>query len=252
MSFFASLRKEWLEQWRTYRLLVVAAILVAFGMASPLLAKFMPELLKAVPGGEQFAGLIPPPTIADAVGQYIKNTSQFAVILALLVTMGAVAQEKDKGTAAMMLVKPLPRSAFVLAKFCAISVTFLLSVTLAGLAAYFYTLVLFGALDLGRWLALNGLIWLYTLFYVAATLLFSTLVRSQAAAIGLGFGVILLLSIIGAVPALGQYLPAQLVTWGAGLLLGHAATSWSALGVTLGLIAACLLAAWLALERQEL
>ena len=34
----------------------------------------------------------------DAVTQYIKNIGQFGVILALLLTMGAVAQEKDKGT----------------------------------------------------------------------------------------------------------------------------------------------------------
>ena len=123
MSFIAELRKEILEQWRTYRLLICAVVLGFFGMTSPLLAKFTPEILKAVPGADAFSALVPTPTVIDAFTQYIKNMDQFGILLALLITMGAVAQEKDKGTAAMMLVKPLSRGAFLLAKFIAISLT---------------------------------------------------------------------------------------------------------------------------------
>ena len=49
MSFFVALRKEWLEQWRTYRLLVTGVVLVVFGLTSPLIAKYTPELIKLVP-----------------------------------------------------------------------------------------------------------------------------------------------------------------------------------------------------------
>src|SRR5713226_2620753 len=116
MLFWAALRKELLEQWRSYRALVVAAVLLGFGLLSPLSAKFTPELFRLLPNGAQIASLIPPPTLLDAVAQYLKNMSQFAVILALLLTMGAVSQEKERGTAAMMLSKPLPRWAFLAAK----------------------------------------------------------------------------------------------------------------------------------------
>ena len=100
MNFLAALRKEWLEQWRTYRLLAVGVVLVVFGLLSPLIAKHTPEIIKLIPNGEAIAQLIPTPTVMDAVTQYIKNIGQFGVILALLLTMGAIAQEKDKGTAA--------------------------------------------------------------------------------------------------------------------------------------------------------
>ncbi|MBI5828976.1 MAG: ABC transporter permease subunit, partial [Chloroflexi bacterium] len=123
-SFFVLLRKEWLEQWRTYRLLVVGVVLVVFGLLSPLIAKYTPELIKLVPEGEAIAALIPTPTALEAVAQYLKNMSQFGGILALLLTMGAVAQEKDKGTAAMMLVKTLSRLAFLAAKFAALALMF--------------------------------------------------------------------------------------------------------------------------------
>ena len=125
MNLIASLRKEIMEQWRTSRLLVMLVVLGFFGMSSPLMAKFMPQLIGLVPGGEQFAGLIPQPTIQDAIAQYIKNIDQFSILLAIFLSMGTMVQEKERGTAVMMLCKPLGRGSFLLAKFLALAFTFL-------------------------------------------------------------------------------------------------------------------------------
>jgi ABC-2 type transport system permease protein len=252
MTFFASLRKEVLELARTYRLLSMGIILVFFGLSSPLLAKLMPELFQLIPGGEALASVIPAPTVADAIGQYVKNMSQFGLLLALLMTMGAVAQEKERGTAVLILVKPVSRATFLLAKFVALAIAFLGCLVLAGLGGYYYTLLLFEAVPPSAWLALNLFLWLYMLVYVALTLLASTVVRSQAAAAGLGFGAMLIFSALGVIPRVGQYLPSQLVAWGTALFADPSARSWPALGISLGLIAACLLAAWVVFERQEL
>src|SRR5512146_2901345 len=120
MNLAAAFRKEMIEQWRTSRLLVLVIVMLFFGMLSPLFAKYTPLILTMLPGGDQFAGLVPPPTILDAVTQYVKNNGQFVVqLLAVVLTMGAVANEKEKGSAALMLVKPLPRLTFLLAKFLA-------------------------------------------------------------------------------------------------------------------------------------
>ena len=251
MLFWVALRKELLEQWRTYRALVVGAVLLAFGLLSPLTAKLTPELIRLIPNGDQLAGLIPAPTALDAVAQYLKNMSQFAVILALLLTMGAVTQEKERGTAAMMLSKPLPRWAFLAAKFAALGLTFGASLVLAGAGAYYYTWLLFGPLDLAAWVAVNGLLLVFTLVYVAVTLLCSVLTRSQAAAGGIAFGVLVLLTILGALPQVGQYLPGELVNW-AGRLVAGGASGWPALAVSLGLIVAALAAAAWRFEGQEL
>jgi ABC-2 type transport system permease protein len=251
MIFWAALRKELLEQWRSYRLLVVAAVLVALGLVSPLAAKFTPELLRLVPNGSQIAGLFPAPTALEAVDQYLKNVSQFAVILALLLTMGAVAVEKERGTAAMMLVKPLPRWAFLAAKFAALSLTFAAGLALAGAAAYYYTALLFGPLDIGAWVGLNALLLAYTLVYVALTLFCSVVARSQAAAGGLAFGLLIILALPGAIPQIDVYLPGELVNWARNLIAGGP-SGWPALAVCLALIVAALAAAWWRFERQEL
>lgn len=252
MSFFVALRKELLEQWRTYRLLTVAAVFVVFGLLSPLTAKFMDEIFRAMPGGEEIVQILPEQTVVDAVGQYVKNLSQFGVILALLLAMGAVAREKDKGTAALILSKPMSRAAFLAAKFVALGVTFAVSLAAAAIACYYYTMLLFEPLDIPGWLALNGLMLLFILVYVALTLLASTVTRSQALAGGLAFAAVVVLGSIGIVPRIAELLPSRLLDWGAGLLFGMDTSSWTALGVSVGIIAIALTTAWAIFERQEL
>ena len=256
MNLFTSLRKEWIELSRTSRLLILVIVLGFFGLSSPLMAKYTPEMLKLIPGAESVASLIPAPTVVDAIGQYVKNLSQFGVLLGLLLSMGLVSQEKERGTAAMLLTKPLPRSSFLVAKFLALGLGFVVALSVAALGGYYYTLVLFEALNVGGWLLLNAVLLIQVLVYISITLLFSTLLRSQAAAAGLTLGVALVLSLIEAIPTLAPYVPNRLVVWAANNLVGQGQALpllvWPALAISLGLMLACLLGAWRVLERQEL
>jgi ABC-type transport system involved in multi-copper enzyme maturation permease subunit len=82
MNFITAFLKEWLEQRRTKKFLIALIVLTLFGMTSPLLAKFTPPDDEHDPRRRAFAGLIPEPTINDAVAQYLKNMSQFGILLA--------------------------------------------------------------------------------------------------------------------------------------------------------------------------
>lgn len=250
--FWAVLSKELREQWRTYRFLVTLIVLSLFGLLSPLLAYFTPQILQSIPGVEGLSEVIPPPTVLDAIGQYIKNLSQFAILFAILLPMGSVSGEKERGTAALVLSKPLPHGAFLLAKAAAYGLVFALSLLIAGLAGYYYTALLFEALPFDRWLVMNGLLWLYVMVYVALTLLFSTLSRSQAVAAGLSFAVLLGLGVVGISRTVAVYLPAQLINWSAMLFIQPQTAYWGSLAVSAGMIILALLAAWLVFRRQEL
>lgn len=251
--FAVTLQKELLQQWRTKRVLVVAAIFALFGLMSPLLAYFTPELLRTLEGAEQFADLIPTPTTADALGQYVKNLTQFGFIIAVLLGMGAIAGEKEKGTTAMILSKPLPRWTFVLSKFAAQALVYLLGFVLAAAGAYFYTEYLFGGLALAPFLLGNVLLLVWLLTFAAVTLLGSAVARSTgaAAAVAMGGSVLLLLS--GSLPRIGALAPSGLVSWAGQLGLESSVTpNGGALVANVVIVVVCLLLSVAVFETQEL
>jgi ABC-2 type transport system permease protein len=251
-GFVTLLRKELVEQWRTTRLPVVATVFLLAGLTSPLLARFTPEILEAV-AGDQFQIVLPTPTAADAYDQLAKNLGQFGILVAVLLSMGAVATEKERGTAALILTKPAGRAAFLVAKLAAIAATLGVATAIASVGAWFYTLVLFEPLPVAGFAAAAVLQWLSLVAFAAITFLGSTLTRSALAAAGLGVAAFIVLGILSIVPAIAPFLPTGLGAPARGLALGQAGVD--VLGPTaaaVALIVALMLVAWLSFRRQEL
>lgn len=255
-AFIVATRKELLQQWRTKRLIVVGAVFAFIGLASPLLAKFTPEIIRAVPGADQFADLIPEPSVADVMTQYVKNLTQFGFIIAVLLGMGAIAGEKEKGTAALILCKPMPRWAFVCSKFTAQTLVYIVSFLIAALCAVYYTWFLFGPVNVGAFLFSNLLLLAWFVTFVAVTLVGSALTRSVGAAAGVGLGGAVLLMLAGNLPMFGPLMPGGLVAWASQLGLGTSpdpvTANGGAVAMALVIIVICVIGAMAAFERQEL
>jgi ABC-2 type transport system permease protein len=254
-TFISALRKEMLQQWRTKRLIVVLAVFVLFGLTSPLIANFTPQILSSMEGAEQFAELIPVPTAADGVGQYIKNLTQFGFILAILLGMGAVAGEKEKGTAAMILSKPMSRWAFILSKFSAQTIVYTLGFMIATLGAYYYTIVLFGPFDFRDFIVISLLLELWLLTYVAVTLLGSTIGKTTGAAAGISLAGSVLILLAGNIPQVGMLFPSGLTAWASQIGSGiteEVMINGGAVALAIVIIVICLITAVGVFERQEL
>jgi ABC-2 type transport system permease protein len=253
IGFGPLLGKELLEQWRTKRLLVVGVVFVALGIGSPFLARYTAELIQAL-GGVGFEIELPEPTVTDAVVQFLKNLGQAGILTAILLAMGSVATEKERGTAALLLSKPASRGAYLAAKLVAIGLTLGVGMLLAAGAGYLYTAILFEPPSVGGWLGMSGLLLLSLLAYAALTFLGSVLTRSAVAAAAIGIGGMILLAILAALPTLAPYLPAgisgapaQAVALGTdpGPLAGP-------LLANLGIVAALAALSWVAFRHQEL
>ncbi len=254
--------KELREQRRTHRLLITLAVLLISGLLSPLLARYTPMLLGMVPGlPTEMAALIPEPSLVDSFTQFIKNTSQFGLLVAIVVSMGLIAQEVERGTAAMLLTRPVSRVGVVLAKWAAGLLVLLAGMLLASLGFAFYTYVLFGSFSLSSLLAVSALLLVFLLFYFSLGLLASALASSQALAAAVAFGGLLLVLVIDALPLVGDYLPGELLTWagqiavsaaGASSAIAASEPAWAALAVTLALTLLFVLAAALKFRRLEL
>ena len=137
----------------------------------------------------------------------------FPTIAIIIVMQDAIIGEKESGTAAWVLSKPVSRTAFVVSKLVANSFGVLVTmVLLPGLVAYLQlSLANGGLLPPLNFLAGLAVVWLYQLFFLTLTLMLGVLKDNRAIVIGLplalAFGSQLL---VGTLPVLNFILPWRL------------------------------------------
>ena len=252
-GFSILLRKELAEGWRTRRTPVVLALFFVLGMAAPLLARFTPDIV-AASGGAGMAAAIPTPTAADAVDQFLKLTGQLGALVAILLAMGAVAADRERGTAALVLTKPVGRGAYLASKLLALAVVLLTAALAAGIATAVYTAVLFRPLPSAGIAAATVLTWVGLLVPAAVTFVGSVVGRSPAVAAGLGFAWVVLGGVLAALPSVGGAMPAALTGQARAFALGtgSAGSLGAPLLLSLAILGAAAFVAWQAFSRQEL
>lgn len=250
-ALLALLEKELTEQWRSRQLPVVGVIFLLVGLGSPVLARYTPEIIKAAAGPLNIP--VPVPTLRDAVAQLVKNLGQVGVLTAILLAMGSIAREKENGTAAFLMTKPVSRGAFLLAKFSGLAMTIVSAVGLSGAAAYLYTSLLFSpppALGLG---IACGVIALGLLEIAAVTFLASSVVGSPIAAAGLGVMAVVVTGLLAAIPEVARYTPFGLNKLASDLALQQVGSGWGwPLLANAAYVLVALGASWLVFRRQEL
>jgi ABC-2 type transport system permease protein len=245
------LKKEMLEQLRTYRLLIVGVIFLFFVKTTPLTLKYLPEIIELA-GGAGMEITIPPPTAEQSLLEYAGTVGQIGVLLAVLMAMGSIANERKNGTAIITLSKPVSRAAFVNAKLLASTVTFLVSLLMASIFCYGYTVWLIEDTDVVAFIGLNFLIALFLVFCLSVTLLFSSMFKSSLAAGGISLGLLIGQAGLSAIPRIGDFFPGKLLTWGNLLLMGGDEKYWASLAVTLILIIICLYFAQRILNTRDI
>jgi ABC-2 type transport system permease protein len=251
-GFRALLGKELLESWRTYRLLAVVVVGVLVGIVSPLTARYIKEIIGAL-GSSQLTAVIPDPVPGDAVDQLLKNLGQFGGLLAILIAMGSVASEKERGSAGFVLTKPATRAAFLAAKVVTIGFVLLAGVAAAGALAWTYTTILFEPLPVAGFAAACLLAWLGLAAIAAVTFLASAALRSAVAAAGIGFAFLIIDGILGVLPGIGNLLPGSLSVPARAVALGLPSPDLvPATLVSVAVVAVALALAWAAFRRQEL
>ncbi len=245
-SLRVMLHNELRYQLRSYRLLIVAAVFFLFGLGTPLLFNYLDVLIPA----EDF--VLPEFTATDVVEEYLSTVAQVGMLATILLAMGIVASERDRGTAAMTLSKPVGVGAFILAKFLALSATLAAGAIVGAAGAYLYTFVLFDDPGAGNFAAANMLAWVYLVFATSLTILFSSHFKNQLAAGGLALVILIVLALTSGLVVMREFSPGALMTEAQSLAAGAGIQNWGVVAATLTLIPLLLLAAWHVFRKKEL
>jgi len=213
------LKKEFLESIKTYKFLIMVAVFLFLGMASPLTAMFMPEILKAAiesdpaTAGMDLSVLLTDPVALDSwiqfFGSYIGQMGIFALVI---VFSGMLSSEFSRGTLTIMLSKGLSRSTVIISKLTNALIIWTVSYALAALVAWAYTVYFFPGESVPNLFLAIFCLWFFGVFLLSMTMLMATLTKRGFAcmlALGASAVVFLLLNIS---PQIAKYSPASLAS----------------------------------------
>ena len=211
MKFLTLYHKEILENARNYKLISVVLIFAFFGLASPLAAYYIPDIMAYATKSQNIKIEIPPPTYHDALMQYVKNISQMCVFIMIIINMGIVSGEKDRGTAVFLLVKPVSRKGFIFAKLASVFSISALALLTSFILCALYTYLFFNVIPVRIFILQNLLIYLYLICILSVTVMFSSLFSSQIPAGILTFFVWILFTLFSQFGKAGTYSPDHLI-----------------------------------------
>jgi ABC-2 type transport system permease protein len=239
--------KECLEMVRNYKLIWVPIVFILIGVMQPVTSYYLPEILASagsLPEGTVFE--IPLPSGAEVLSQTLQQYNTLGLLVVALSFMTAISGERNSGTAALMLVKPISHGAFVTSKWAAMAALILVSFTLGYLGAWYYTILLIGSVEPGLVIGSLLIYGLWLIFIGTLALLFSSLFKSGAPAAFAALGLAAVLTIVSS-------LWSDALAWSPSMLAGRAysllqsghvdASLWPGIGVTAAAIAGALAAA---------
>ncbi len=248
-------RLEWLRLLRTKRWVVVFGVFLFFGLVGPLTARYLAEILDMA-GGELSGSVIelPPPIPADGMVQFASNAMQLGTLVVVVVAAGALAFDSipEMGVFLRSRVRGVER--ILAPRFVITSSAVVLAFAVGAGAAWYETWVLIGAPDLGSVVIGVLLGSLFLVFAVALVAAVAGMAGSVLSTVIVSVVILLLMPIVGAVRAVGVWLPSHLAGAISALATGETeATDY--LGVAVVTIVATCLLLWVAVvvaRRREL
>ncbi len=222
-TLMAFIKKEWMEQIRSGRLVILGLLFLVFGIMNPAIAKLTPWLMEMLAETMEEAGLAVTEVNVDAMTswtQFYKNISM-ALIAFVLLQSNIFTKEYQPGTLTLALTKGLERYKVVVAKGIILIMTWTGGYWLCYGVTYAYN-AYFWDNSIAQNLTFAAVCWwLVGVWVIALMVLFSVLASGNSAVLlGTG-GVFFAVYMLSLIPRVKEYMPTQLMD-GMSLLMGTA------------------------------
>jgi ABC-2 type transport system permease protein len=240
-------RLEWLRLLRTRSWIALAAVFLFFGLLGPISARYMEEIL------QRFAGdvsvILPPPTPASGLEQYLGNVMQIGLLVVLAVAAGTLAFDQPVERAAFYRSRVRRVWMLLAPRVAVVTLATVAAFVLGTLGAWYETVVLLGDLPAGAMLLGMLLTSLYLAFAVAVTAFAASLARAPLVIVPVAAGMLIVVPLLGLIGALRDWLPSLLLGSLVGLVVGVPPVEY--LRPALVTLAATAVLLWLATARLQ-
>lgn len=255
-QWFVLYKKEITEMMRNYKILWIPIVFILLGVMQPVSSYYMPEIL------DRFGNLpegtileMPIPTGAETLLSVLSNYGMLGVLILVLSAMGVVCGEKQSGVAGMVMMKPVPYSSYITAKWAGLVTITFISLVVGYIASWYYTDLLIEAVAFDRIIQSVLVYSVWLVFVITLTLLFSTLMKGNGSVAFLTILVVISLSVVTSI--LGENMkwsPATMTDYtGQILMIGKLDSSFlPAFMTTIASIIAILFLSVQLFKRQEI
>lgn len=173
-------RKEITEMIRNYKILWIPIVFILLGVMQPVSSYYMPQILDTFGGLPKGTVLeMPLPTGEEVLMQVLSNYGMLGVLIIVLSAMGIVSAERQSGVAGMIMMKPVPFSAYIVSKWAGLITITLLSLVIGYIASWYYTSLLIEPVAYERVFQSVAIYSIWLVFVVTMTLFFSTLLKGN-------------------------------------------------------------------------
>ncbi len=198
-GFVVLLHKEWREPARNFKILWIPLVFIILGVMEPITNHFLPEIMKSVGNMPEGVDFLWPEFRGEDIFVSLLGQYQFiGILIIVLAFMGTISGERKTGTATLLYVRPMSFPAYFLSKWLVVNALVLGSVWLGFMAAWYYIVILFNAVDVGPIFAFIATYSLWIVFVVTVVLALSAWLPTGGAA-GLAIMITLMYQLIDAI-----------------------------------------------------
>ena len=212
-ALFAFIKKEWLEQIRSSRLVILGIVFVLFGIMNPAIAKLTPWIFEVMAESLEESGMIVTTVEVDAMTswvQFFKNVPM-ALIVFVLMESNIFTKEYQSGTLVLALTKGLHRYKVVLSKAAVLVIMWTGLYWMHAGITYVYNDYFWDNSIVENLLVSVIHWWIFGLWIIALQVFFSTIVSANTGVL-VGIGAVVAVSyIIGLFPKADKYMPTFLM-----------------------------------------
>ncbi len=240
--------REWLHSRRLWIVLGVSAFAFVGTAANAWINAWARANLPAEPGQvpPRELSLAPMDNLLLALG------TQFFLIAAIFATMSLLLSERESGTLAWTVSKPVSRTSVLLSKWLTATVLLWITAVVVPAATAATVAALYGPPDLGATVLIGIGLLIAIAVFVAISIAAAVVVPSQAGVAAVGLAMLLVPPlIVGIVPALAPLAPTASVDWALRVALGGSASLLVPIA-TIGWLALLFIVSKVRFSRAEL
>lgn len=220
-AFAAFLKKEFLCEWRTGRILIFSALFTVIGLMNPAITYVTPWLMETLSDSLAAVGMsiqVVSVSALDSWVQFFKNMP-IALIAFVILESSIFCREYRTGTLILSLTKGLSRKTVVACKAIVLVLLWSAGYWLSFLISYFANTLFWDNSLAQSLLFAVSCWWVFGLWVISVCVFISVLSKSNLWVLTGTGGAVLLCTVLSFLPKLGRFLPTYLLD-GSSLIFG--------------------------------